>query len=53
MMYIISRVQSQITLDLLSSDHVNYKNYSEFSKSQIGQWHLVILFSKMINLAKA
>ena len=41
--YAIGRVFSQMTLDQHFSGHVTYKN-PNFSKSEIGQWHLVAFF---------
>lgn len=48
--YTISGVLSQMTSDQISSNHVTHKNLdSNFSKPEIGQWHLIAFFSqKMI-----
>ncbi len=46
--YSIDRVLSQMTLDQLFSDHMTHKNYSDFFKSEIGQWHLVVFFFQKI-----
>ncbi len=40
-------------LDQHSSSHMTYKDpNSEFSKSEIGQWHLVVFFSRKMIPAK-
>ena len=45
--YAISRVLSQMTLGQHFSNYVTHKNYSDFLKSEIGQWHpLAFFFSK-------
>lgn len=51
--YAINTIFSQIVFDQSFSNYIIYKNFnSNFSKSKIGQWHLIDFFSKKIFLAK-
>lgn len=42
--YAIGGFLSQMTLDQHSSNHVTHKNYFNFSKSEIRQWHPLAFF---------
>ncbi len=43
---------SQMTSDQPSSDHITYKNPSDFSKCEISQWHQVAFFSQKMILTE-